>query len=116
MSTRADLVFRQANDETIRMTIVPDDPAENMLLVSSLRTYVKASSCDADSDANTLVLTTANPAQMVIVSHTATQIVAEAFVPASYLAKPYDRIWRVDAHVGSTHRTAVYGAVSIVDL
>ena len=116
MSTRIDLVFREANDETIRMTIVPDDPSENMLLVSSLRTYVKASSCDLDGDANTLVLTTANPAQMVIVSHTATQIVAEAFVPASYLAKPYDRVWRVDVHIGSTHRTALYGAVSVIGL
>jgi hypothetical protein len=116
MATRVDLIFREGNDETIRMTIVPDDPAENMLLVSSLRTYVKSSACDSDTDVNTLVLTTANPTQMVIVSHTVGQLVAEAYVPAAYLVRAFDRTWRVDAHVGSTHRTAMYGNVSVVDL
>lgn len=116
MTTQVNLVMRQGNDETIQMTIFPSDPSENMLLVSGLRTYLKSSSCAGDSDADTLVLTTANPTQMIIVSHTSAQIVAEAFVPASYLAQPYPRTWRVDAHVGSTHRTAMYGDVSIVDL
>jgi hypothetical protein len=44
------------------------------------------------------------------------QITAEAYIPATALADPYNRWWRVDAFIGVTYRTALYGPVTVLDL
>jgi hypothetical protein len=116
MPSLVPLTLRQSNDETVRMTIVPDDPSESLLPVTSIKFYLKDSACASDSDTSTLVLTSANPLQINITTHTATLITAEAYIPASALTNPYGRWWRVDAYIGTTHRTALYGPVTVIDL
>lgn len=110
------LTLRQSNDETIRVIIVPDDPSDSLLPITSLIFYLKDDVCTADTDTSTLKLTSTNPAQISIITHTATQIVCDIYMPSSSLATPYPRAWRIDAYVGALHRTAVYGPVTLVDL
>lgn len=110
------LTLRQSNDERIRVTITPDDPSDSLAPVTSLSFYLKDDACASDSDTNTLLRTSASPTQINITTHTATQIVAEVYIPAASLATPYPRVWRIDAYVGATHRTAAYGPVTVVDL
>lgn len=116
MPTVAPITLRQGDDEVLLLTIVPDDPAEDLTPITSLTLTMKASVCVSDADTSNLVLTSANPAQISITSHTAAQILATAWIPASALAIPYSRVWRVDAYVGTTKRTALYGTVTLVDL
>jgi hypothetical protein len=72
--------------------------------------------CTGDTESTVTVLTSSNPAQITITAHTAAQIDATVYVPAASLADPYSRVWRVDAYSGTTHRTAMYGPVTVVDL
>lgn len=113
MPTLVPLVMREHNDEVIRMTIVPDDPSESLLSVSQLLVYLKDDACTSDSATSTVVLSTVDPTEVVIISQTAAQIVAEAFIPSATIATPYPRIWRVDVYIGAFHRTALYGPVTI---
>lgn len=116
MPTIAPITLRQDNDEVLLLTIVPDDPTDDLTPITLLKLIMKADVCVSDADTSNLVLTSANPTQISITSHTAAQILATAWIPASALAAPYSRVWRVDAYVGTTKRTALYGPVTLVDL
>lgn len=116
MPSLVPLTLRQSNDETVRVTIVPDDPSESLLSVTSLMFYLKDDVCASDSDTNTLTRSSADPSQISITTHTATQIVAEVYIPALSLANPYPHAWRIDVYIGTSHRTAMYGPVTLIDL
>jgi hypothetical protein len=116
MSTLQTITLRQGNTETVTVTITPDVPGDDLTLVTSLKLIMKPDPCTLDTATTVLTLSTAVPAQMVITSQTAAQIVAEAYIPASALVDSYDRWWRVDAYIGATYRTALYGPVIVIDL
>jgi hypothetical protein len=116
MPSLVPLTLRQSNDETVHVTIVPDDPSESLVPVTLLMFYLKDDVCTSDIATSTLKLTSANPAQINITTHTATQIICDVYIPASSLATPYPRVWRIDAYIGTSHRTAVYGPVALIDL
>lgn len=107
----------EGNDETLHMTITPVDPAEDLTAITSLEVYLKTDDCTSDTDASTLKLTTASAAEVLIVSQTPAQIVADAFVPGSATIPAYDRWWRVDGVGGSgARRTAEYGPVTVTSV
>src|SRR5512136_891886 len=116
MTSLVPLTFRQLNDEVVRVTIVPDDPSESLLPVTLLMFYLKPNVCTSDADSTVTILTSANPTQIQITTHTAAQIIADVHVPSSALSVPYPRVWRIDAMIGSSRRTAVYGSVALIDL
>lgn len=116
MPSLVPLTLRQSNDETIHVTIVPDDLSESLMPVTSLVFYLKDDVCTSDTATSTLMRTSTNPAQINITTHTATQIIADVYIPALSLATPYPRVWRIDAYIGTSHRTAVYGPVTLIDL
>jgi hypothetical protein len=116
MSTLQPITLRQGNTETVGIVITPETPGDDLTLITSLRLVMKPDQCTVDTSTTALVLTTANPAQMVITSQAAAQITAEAYIPATALAEPYNRWWRVDAFIGVTYRTALYGPVTVLDL
>jgi hypothetical protein len=116
MSTLVPVVLRQGNDEVLRMTIIPDDPLDDLTHVTLLVLIMKDDACTADSDASVLTLDSGNPAEIAINEQIADRIVATAYIPAAALSEPYGRVWRVDAYVGTKHRTALYGPVTVVDL
>lgn len=116
MATLVPLTMHQGNDEVIDLVITPVVSTDDLTLVTSLRFYLKPDVCTADTDAAVTVLTSAVPAQITITAQTATQINATVYVPAASLADPYPRVWRVDAYSGATHRTALYGPVTVIDL
>lgn len=110
------ITLRQGNAETIRVTITRDDPTDDLTLVTKLVCVIKPDVCTADSASSVVTLSSTNSAQLLITAQVAASITAEVYVPASALALPYDRVWRVDAYVGTAVRTAVYGPVTVVDL
>jgi hypothetical protein len=115
MADKRALTLRERNDETLSITITGCDPAEDLAAVTVVEVILKADTCNADTDG--LVLTSANPAQVSIVSRTANQINVLAYVPASALIEPYNRVWRVDGiGPGGARRTAMYGPVTVVNL
>jgi hypothetical protein len=116
MPTLVPLTMCQGNDETIDLVITPVVPTDDLSLVTSLRFYLKPDACTVDTDTTVTVLTSAVPAQITITAQTATQIDATVYVPAASLVDPYPRVWRVDAYSGATHRTAMYGPVTVIDL
>lgn len=116
MSSLVPITLRQSNDEILRVTIVPDDPSESLLPVTLLLFYMKPSACTADTDSTVLLLTSANPTHMQITTHTASQMIVDVSIPSSALIAPYPRAWRIDAYIGASHRTAVYGPVTLIDL
>ena len=116
MATMAPLTLNQDNDEVIDLVITPVAATDDLSLVTELEFYLKPSQCTADTDAAVTVLTSSDPAQITITPQSSTQIVAIVYVPAASLLEPYDRWWRVDAYVGTTRRTAMYGPVTVVDL
>lgn len=116
MATLVALTMCQSNDEVIDLVITPVSSTDDLSLITSLRLYLKPDACTADTASTVTVLTSANPAQITITAQTPTQINATAYIPAASLAEPYSRVWRVDAYSGATHRTAMYGPVTIIDL
>jgi hypothetical protein len=111
------ITLRENNDETLRMTIVPCDPTEDLTAVTSLEVLLKTSRCTSDTDPSTLLLSSSVPAEVQITSQTAAQIIALAHIPGTALTPPYERFWRVDG-LGSSgaRRTAMFGPVTVVDL
>lgn len=116
MATLVPLTMHEDNDEVIDLVITPVVSTDDLSLVTALKFYLKPDVCTADTDTATTVLTSAVPAQITITAQTAARIDATVYVPAAALADPYTRTWRVDAYVGTTHRTAMYGPVTVVDL
>lgn len=116
MADLVPLTFAQNNDETVLLTIVRQQPTDDLTSITSLEFYLKTDSCVADTAPGVLKLTTANPAQMVITAQSAAQIDALAFVPASATASPFEHFWHVDGLVATARRTAMYGPVTIIDL
>lgn len=116
MATLVPLTMHEDNDEVLDLVITPVVSTDDLTLVTSLRFYLKPDACTSDTDTSTTVLTSAVPAQITITAQSATQIAATVYIPAASLADPYPRVWRVDAHSGTTHRTAMYGPVTVVDL
>lgn len=117
MADQRPITLREGNDETLRMTITPDDPSEDLTAVTAVEVYLKTSRCVSDSDPSTLLLSSTNPTQVQITTHTAAQIVALAHIPGTALTPPYERFWRADGlGSGGARRTAMYGAVTVVDL
>lgn len=110
------ITLHQGNAETISITITRSDPSDDLTLVTTLKTIIKPDQCTSDTANTVITLSTSNATQMVILTQTSAQITAEAYIPASALVDPYDRWWRVDAYVGTNYRTALYGAVTVVDL
>lgn len=116
MAALVPLTLHQKNDEILDIVITAVMPTDDLSLVTSLIFYLKPDECTEDTDATVTVLTSAVPAQITITLQTPTEIDATVYVPAVALAKPYPRVWRLDAHVGTTNRTAMYGPVTIVKL
>jgi len=98
------------------MTIVPDDPLDDLTHVTSIVLIMKDEVCTPDDDTSVLTLGSGDPTEIEINEQVAGRIVATAYIPASALAEPYRRVWRADVYVGATHRTALYGPVAVVDL
>lgn len=116
MATEVEITLHENNDETLNITITPVDVTEDLTSISVLELYLKEDSCFSDSDAE-LVLTSADASEINITSQTASEIVAEAFIPASALTSPYDRFWRLDAlNAGGDRQTALYGPVVVINL
>lgn len=122
MATKAPITLRVNNDETLLLTITPDHTGGDLAGVTEIQVYLKDDSCTPDGAAGVLLLSSLNPAQVLVTSFTPDQIVALAYIPASALAAPYERFWRADALSGPANaplrprRTALYGPVSIIDL
>lgn len=117
MASRVELTLYENNDETVTMTITATDATDDLQLITELELYLKTSPRYTDTDPSTLFLTSLYPGEINITTHTATQIVAEAFIPGSVLTAPYDRFWHVDGlTAGGDRRTAIYGPVDIVNL
>jgi hypothetical protein len=113
VATELDLTMHEDNDETVVVTLTAAD-GDNLGLVTGLEFVLKPSWCDADDDDHAVVLT--SPGDITITEQTAETLSAEVSVPAAALADPYDRVWRLDTMTGLLRRTALYGAVTVVDL
>lgn len=117
MATQVSLTLHENNDETISLEITPVDSDDDLTTITSLELYLKPQNCASDSDPLVLVLTSADPSEIVINTQTASLIEAEAFIPGSALLDPYDRFWRLDAlNATGQRRTALYGPVDVVNL
>lgn len=114
MATKVDLTFVEGSAETVAFTVTSTGAGDDLTTVASLRFVLKADGCVDDADAE-LVLTTANPTEMQILTQTATEITGEVYVPP--LAEPYRRLYHIDAVAGAgTSRTALYGRVTFINL
>lgn len=113
MTTRVDLVMREDNDEVVDMTLTAVGSA-NLTTITSLEMFIKPSSCDNDTDPDVLKLTSGDG--IVITSQTPTLLTATATIPRAALARPYERAWRLDTLVGTDRHTAMYGAITVIDL
>lgn len=116
MATQVPLTLHQGNDEVLDLVITPVVVGDDLSLITELRVYLKPDVCTLDTDLTVTVLRSSVPAQITITAQTPAQILATAYIPASALVDPYSRVWRVDAYAGTTHRTAMYGPVTVIDL
>jgi hypothetical protein len=109
------ITLHENNDETLAIAIVRQDPADDLTAVVALELYLKPDACTADDDPYTLLLTSANPAQISItLPRTADRIDGFAYIPAAALADPYDRWLRIDGlNSSGQRRTAVSEPVTI---
>lgn len=113
MPSLINLTLHEGNDETVSVTIVPASGG-SLAGVTGLEMVLKPSTCEDDDDDDALVLTTGNG--IVLNSQSADLITATITIPATALTETYERAWRLDALTGSARRTALYGAVTVIDL
>jgi hypothetical protein len=112
-----DIVLHEDNDEILGLAVTPVDEDEDLTGITVLELYMKPQNCTSDEDPLVLVLTSADPSEIDITTQSAVLITADAFIPASALAAPYDRFWRLDAlNAAGDRRTAIYGDVTVVNL
>lgn len=116
MADEQPLTLHEGNDETLLITVERQDADDDLTGVTTLELYLKPDSCSPDDGPYTLVLSSAVPGEIAITEQTAAHITAVASIPASALAEPYDRFWRLDGLFGTTRRTAMFGKVTVVDL
>jgi hypothetical protein len=117
MATRVDIVLHEDNDEVLSLVVTPVDANEDLTDITTLELYLKPQNCTSDEDPLVLVLTSADVLQINITTQSAVLITADAFIPASALASPYDRFWRLDTlNAAGDRRTAMYGEVTVVNL
>lgn len=116
MGTLTPIVLLEGNTTKLRISVAPDDPTDDLTLVTSMRVLLKPNADTPDTDPGVVTLTTAVPAQMLITVQTTQLIRATAFLPASALVSPYPHVWRVDCLVGTAARTVMYGPATIVNL
>lgn len=115
MADRRPLTLRERNDEILLMTIVRQQPEDDLTTIALLEVFLKTAGCDSDSAS--LVLSSTDPTQVEIITQTDAQITAKAFIPAAALTDPYERFWRVDGlSAAGARRTAMYGPVTVIDL
>lgn len=113
MATNIDITVTENNDETLDIDITPEDTSQDLTTITSLEFYLKEDNCFSDAEAE-LVLTSADPNEINIVSQTSSLIEAQVFIPASALAQPYNRFWRIDGlTAGGDRQTAIFGDVSV---
>ncbi len=114
MASKVTLTLHEGNDETVALTITPAGADDDLLDVDSLELILKDDQCADDADG--LILTTADPAELLVLAQAVDEITAEAYIPGSALADPYDRWWRLDALSASgSRRTVMYGPVIVVN-
>lgn len=116
MATRDPITLHQGNDETVLITITPDVTGDDLTAVTAVELYLKIDACDGDDATTTVKLDSGSATELVITAQSATEITAEAYIPASALSSAYPRFYRVDGLVGAARRTAVYGPVKVIDL
>lgn len=113
MSTNAPITLNENNSETVLLTISRQSPTDDLTLVARLEMVIKDDSCHTDADG--IVLSSLDAAQMTILTHTAAEITAAAYVPP--LTGAYRRFYRVDGlDASSRRRTAMYGVITVTDL
>lgn len=113
MATEQNLTLREGDDETIAITITPANASDDLTGVASLVVVFKPDACTSDDHEDALVLTAPD---VTILDQSPTEVTATVQVPGSYLAEPYDRVWRVYTVGGSgERRTAIYGSVAVLD-
>jgi hypothetical protein len=116
MATWSPITVDQGQAVTVVVVITPADPADDLTAVTAVEAVIKDRVCVADTAAGVVRLTTADPTQVLITAHTAASITAKVFIPATATNLPYDRVWRVDALIGTSRRTAAYGPMTVNDL
>jgi hypothetical protein len=114
--TEQDLTLTEGDDETIAITITASAVGEDLTGVDAIEVIFKPDGCADDDDAYALVLHSTVVSEALILTQSASTLTAEAYVPGTYLADPYDRVWRVVA-IGSTgeRRTAIHGSVTVIN-
>lgn len=113
MATEQNLTLREGDDETIALTITPADASDDLTGVQSITVVFKPDACTSDDDPDSLVLTAPD---VTILDQAPDEITATVSVSASYLAEPYDRVWRVyTVGLSGERRTAIYGSVTVLD-
>lgn len=113
----AAITLHEKNDEVLRVTITPLVEGETLDGITLLEVYLKPDQCTPDGDSSVLLLTSADPTQIDVTEQTSDLITARVFIPATALAQPYDRWWRLDAlDADGGRRTALYGPVEVINL
>lgn len=112
MTAHVPLTLHENNDETVELTILAVEPDEDLNGVTVVQFILKDNVCAEDTAG--LVLSSTDPTQVMILTHTASVITAEAFIPASALQGAYARVYRVDGLDSVGHRrTAISGPVTV---
>jgi hypothetical protein len=112
LSALVPLYLVEDNDETIAWTIDPVVVGDDLTAVAEVQLILKDDDCATDTDG--LVLSSTDAAQLVILTHTATELSGEAYIPASSLQGAYTRFYHIDALDGGGHRrTAITGPVYV---
>jgi hypothetical protein len=113
MATNAPITLAEGNDETVLLTINRQAATDDLTLVTRIEMVIKDDSCHPDSAGT--VLSSLDGSQITILTHTASEITAAAYVPP--LSGAYRRFYRVDGlDAGGHRRTAMYGVVTVLDL
>lgn len=112
MTDNRPITLTAGNDETLLITIDRRYLADDLTGVTLVTLVLKDDACD--DDATGLLLSSTNPAQMLILTKTSAQITVNAFIPAAAIADPYRRWYHVDVHnAQGQDRTAIDGVVTV---
>lgn len=106
------LTLNEDNDETVALTVT--SPVTLTVADCTFELLIKASADADDGEATTL--TVGAGLTVDTTAATATTIALTAAVPASDLAAPGRRFWRLDLLLSGARHTCLYGPLTIRDL
>jgi hypothetical protein len=90
-------------------------PADDLTVITGFKLLLKPYKALPDTDLSVVTLSSANPAQILVVSQQVHEVLLTVNITSTQVPNPGTLWWKLDAYVGLAWRTVALGQVTVLD-